>query len=115
MAYLTAEITDDSKGPFSLAELFEGGSITGVTLAPTAPAKPASTPRQVFVQADPGNSTNHIYVGTDASMLPTSGGGAYSLAAGDSIVFENASLEGIFVSASASNIKVNVIAQGGFQ
>jgi hypothetical protein len=38
MAYMTVTFTDATKGPYSLAQLFAGGTIAGVTLAPAAAA-----------------------------------------------------------------------------
>lgn len=116
MAYLTAAITTHTDGPFQLATLFEGGTIAGVTLTPAAPEKPPRIAKQCIIQADPGNTTNLIYVGTDATMLPTSGGGiGNSLAAGDTLILEDVPLTGVYLAASADSAKVNVIAQGGFQ
>lgn len=116
MSYLTADITTASDGPFDVAKLFAGGTITGVTLTPAAPATPPRIARQCIIQADPGNTTNLVYVGTDASLLPTAGGGiGNSLAAGDSLTLEDVALTGVYVSASANGVKMNIIAQGGFQ
>jgi hypothetical protein len=117
MAYLTVNFTDATKGPFSLATLFAGGTITGVTLTPAAPAKPPRIASQVIIQGDPANSTNLGYVGTDATMLPTAGGGVgYSLSAsGVPLVLTDVALTGVFLGASANGTKINVITQGGFQ
>ena len=117
MAYLTVTFTDSTKGPYSLAKLFGGGTITGVTLTPAAPATPPRIPAQTVIQGDPGNSSNLGYVGTDATMLPTSGGGiGYSLTAtGIPLVLTDTPLAGVFLGASANGVKINVITQGGFQ
>ena len=117
MADLTVTFTDATKGPYSLATLFAGGTITGVTLTPAAPAKPPRIASQLTIQGDPGNSANLGYVGTDATMLPTSGGGVgYSLSStGVPLVLTDVALTGVFLGASANGTKINVIAQGGFQ
>ena len=70
MAYLTVTFTDATKGPYSLATLFAGGTITGVTLTPAAPAKPPRIASQLTIQGDPANSTNLGYVGTDVLFAP---------------------------------------------
>ena len=117
MAYMTVTFTDATKGPYSLATLFAGGTIAGVTLTPATPAKPPRIANQCTIQGDPGNSAGLGYVGTDASMLPTAGGGVgYSLTAtGVPLVLTKEPLTGVFLSASANGVKINVIAQGGFQ
>jgi hypothetical protein len=116
MAYLTATITVATAAPFQLSSLFALGSATGVTVTPTAPAKPPRIAKQLIIQADPGNSTNFAYVGTDASMLPTAGGGVgNSLAAGQPLILLDIALTGVYLAASAAGVKINVIARGGFQ
>lgn len=127
MSYLTVDITTASDGPFQLSALVApGASITGATITPSAaatsssPGLPAPAPRiakQILIQADPGNSSNLVYVGTDSSLLPTSGGGiGASLAAGDFLpALENVPLTGVWLSASANSTKINIIIQGGFQ
>jgi hypothetical protein len=126
MSYMTVDITTAADGPFQLSALFApGATITGVTITPSAaavdpsPGLPAPPPRiakRLVLQGDPGNITKLAYVGTDASLLPTSGGGiGNSLRAGDVLVLEDVALTGIWLSASADATKINVIAQGGFQ
>lgn len=127
MSYLSADITTAADGPFQLSALFKiaGGTIAGVTVTPSAaasgstpplPAPAARIPQQTVVQADPGNGSNLIYVGTDGSLLPTAGGGTgIVLAAGVSYTFVDTPLTGIWVSASANGTKLNAIASGGFQ
>jgi hypothetical protein len=117
MAYMTVTFTDATKGPYSLAKLFAGGTIAGVTLTPATPATPPRIANQLTIQGDPANSTSLGYVGTDATMLPTAGGGVgYSLSAtGVPLVLTDVALTGVFLGASANGTKINVIAQGGFQ
>lgn len=126
MSYMTVEITTTTDGPFQLSALFvPGASIAGVTITPSAapsgasPGLPAPPPRitkQLVIQADPGNTTNFAYVGTDASLLPAAGGGiGHSLAAGDALILEDVALTGVFLSANADTVKINIIASGGFQ
>lgn len=115
MAYLTVDITNASDGPFSLATLFAGGTIAGVTLTPAVPPKPPRIVAQLLLQADPANAGD-VLVGTDASMLPTAGGGTgQDLQAGSGLQLNNVALTGVFISATAAPAKVNIIANGGFQ
>jgi hypothetical protein len=118
MSYLTVDITTASDGPFQLSALFAigGGTIAGATVTPSSPATPPRIVKELIIQADPGNSTNFAYVGTDATLLPTSGGGiGNSLAAGDPLILHDVALAGVYLSASANGVKINVIANGGFQ
>lgn len=68
MPSLTVTITDATKGPFSLAKLFAGGTIQGATLKPTTPGKVPQKPQYISIQADPANTTNFIMVG-DSTIL----------------------------------------------
>jgi hypothetical protein len=117
MAYLTVNITIAADGPFNAATLFGGGTITGATLTPATPAKPPRIANQLIIAAAPGNGANLIYIGTDASLLPTSGGGTGIVLSATSqpLVLTDIDLAGVYISASANTTSFSMIAQGGFQ
>lgn len=126
MSYLTVDITTAADGPFQLSALLvPGASIAGVTVTPSAaaagssPGLPAPAPRiveELLVQGDSGNTTKLACVGTDASLLPASGGGVgNSLAAGQTITLHKVPTTGVWLSASADATKINLILNGGFQ
>lgn len=127
MSYMTVLFTDNTLGPFRLSDLFAaaaaGNTIPGVTLTPSSagpPALPRTPPRiakQLIMQADAGNSDIPINIGTDASMLPTAGGGiGASLIAGQFLTLEDAPLDGVYISCTQdTEAALNIIVQGGFQ
>lgn len=116
MPSITVTFTDVTKGPYSLAQLFSGVSLTGVTVAPTDPPKAPRIADFVSVQGDPGNTTNLIYTG-DQNLPPTGAAIGMSLAAGAVDVRQMCStpLAGVYVQASANSAKANITALGGFQ
>ena len=116
MAHLTAQITVQADGPYQVSALFAGGTITGVTLTPAAPAKPPRIASQLVISPAPGNSAALIYVGTDANLLPASGGGTGIVLSATSppLVLTDVDLAGVWVSCSAA-ATLSILAQGGFQ
>lgn len=118
MASITVTINTPASGPFNVARLFAGFTYSGaVTIVPAAPLQPQSKPQYMSVQADPGNTTNFVYVG-DKNLTPAvTGDTGTVLAAGASNVVQNV-VEAIaqrWVNASAATAKLNIEVLGGFQ
>lgn len=117
---VTFTITDSTKGPFNLAAVIATaialGSTTGLTVAPTAPAKPPRIANEIKVQPDPAN-TGIAYLGTDANLLPTAGGstGIQLAATSATQTLTNISLAGVYFAGSANGTKISFLIQGGFQ
>ena|SRR5580658_8626689 len=119
MAYMTVTFTDTTKGPFNLLTLWKAaiaGSLpAGVTVTPATPATPPRIAAQLPIQNDE-NSAGTLYVSTDASALPTAGGGVgQKLDPGGATEFLNQPLTGVYLSASANSTIANILAEGGFQ
>lgn len=93
-------------------------STTGAAVAaiaqPTAGTKPDANSRggeprsvsQIVIQADPGNSTDNILIGTD------SGSAKFALAAGASITLNLSDPTQLYIKASANTPKANLIFLG---
>jgi len=115
MAYLTASFADAAPGPYSIAQLFSGETLAGVTILPAAPATPPRIAKRLILQNQ--SDTAILLVGTDSSMEPSAGGGVglYAEPNASPVTFEDVPLDGIFISFSEANGVVGVIAQGGFQ
>ena len=118
MASISVTINTPASGPFNLAKLFAGNTYSGaVTISPATPLTPASKPRVVTVQADPGNGANFVYVG-DKNISPTSSATGLKLAAGVQHVVQEVCddvLAQRYINASAASVVVNVEVLGGFQ
>lgn len=118
MASIRVTINTPASGPFQVSKLFAGNTYSGaVTIAPVVPLQPQSKPLYMSIQADPGNTTNFIYVG-DSKMTPVNAGAwGEALAAGVSTKVQDV-VEAIaqrYVNASAATAIVNIEVLGGFQ
>ena len=113
MASLKVTITDITKGPFNVWTLFQGGTITGITLAPTTPLVPTPPSSGLTIESDPTNGGTSVLYG-DGNIGSTGPGTV--LDAGSSITKQLpptwsaavAILFKIFIQASANGAIVNL-------
>ncbi len=113
MISITCTITDKTAGPFQLASLFTGGSVTGITVAPAAgypQTKPSCT--YLSIQADPLNGAGKIFRG-DSKIANDGSRQGKTLVAGDVDIqqtagFNDVFLQSIFVNTDTNTSKFSV-------
>lgn len=116
MPCISVTITDITKGPFSLKQLFAGG-VTGATISPVAPPTPPKLPLFVSIEADEAN-TGGSFIYTGDANLPATGtayGRKLAPAAVDQRENVQTPIAGVFINASANGLIANVNVYGGQQ